>query len=259
MAGWVKVDRSIQEHWLWSEKPFSKAQAWIDLILYANHKEAKIMIKHRLIEIKRGQQARSEVTLSKEWGWSRDKVRRFLKLLESDGMVIQQKTNVTTLLTICNYDGFQSTATPDNTADDTAGNTPDDTPAIQQSIHKQECNKEKKVKNEKKLDKPWVSPAGLNLEAWAEFEQHRKDIKKPMSDLARTKAANQIIALSKEDQQLTIDKSIAARWPGLYPDKITASSQDEKRRAAIEQGANDWANGIETNQQVGDIFENGQF
>ena len=85
MAGWVKVDRSIQEHWLWSEEPFSKAQAWIDLILYANHKEAKIMIKHRLIEIKRGQQARSEITLSKEWGWSRDKVRRFLKLLESDG------------------------------------------------------------------------------------------------------------------------------------------------------------------------------
>ena len=106
---------------------------------------------------------------------------------------------------------------------------------------------------------PWKAPNGLNMEAWAEFEQHRKDIKKPMSDLARTKAANQIIALSKPDQQLTIDRSIAARWPGLYPDKITASSQDDKRRAAIEQGANDWANGIETdNYTLGETFENGQ-
>jgi len=149
MAGWVKVDRSIQDHWLWSEKPFSKAQAWIDLILGANHKKAKFMIKHRLVEVDRGQQARSEITLSKEWGWSRDKVRRFLKLLESDGMVIQQKTNVTTLLTICNYEGFQSGATPSNTPDDTPDDTAVDTPTRQQSIHKQECNKEKKVKNEK--------------------------------------------------------------------------------------------------------------
>lgn len=152
MAGWVKLDRSIQDHWLWSEKPFSKAQAWVDLILSANHKGAKFMIKHSLVEIERGQQARSEVTLSKEWGWSRDKVRRFLKLLENDGMIRQQKTNITTVLTICNYERFQSSEAPDDTADDTADKTAVDTPTRQQSIHKQECKNEKNEKNEKKKD-----------------------------------------------------------------------------------------------------------
>ena len=34
--GFVGVHRSLQEHWLWDEKPFSKGQAWIDLIMLAN-------------------------------------------------------------------------------------------------------------------------------------------------------------------------------------------------------------------------------
>ena len=32
-SGWIKVSRAIQEHWVWDEKPFSKGQAWIDLLL----------------------------------------------------------------------------------------------------------------------------------------------------------------------------------------------------------------------------------
>jgi hypothetical protein len=66
----------------------------------------------------------------------------------------------------------------------------------------------------------WVAPPGLNERAWLEFEQHRKDIKKPMTDTARTKAANQICNLPHEQQQATIDKSIQSRWAGLFPEKV---------------------------------------
>lgn len=136
MAGWVSIHRSLSDHWLWKEEKFSKAQAWVDLILNANHKQVKTLIKGQLVTIERGQQARSEVTLSKLWGWSRDKVRRFLKLLEHDGMIRQQKTNVTSIITICNYSQFQD--------GDTAVNTPNDTAekhqAIQQANIKQDTN-----------------------------------------------------------------------------------------------------------------------
>ena len=40
-AGWIKVSRTIQEHWVWDEKPFSKGQAWIDLLLLAKHSDEK--------------------------------------------------------------------------------------------------------------------------------------------------------------------------------------------------------------------------
>lgn len=92
--------------------------------------------------------------MGERWKWSRDKVRRFLKRLESASMIIQQKTQVTTILTVCNYSSFQDL----NTTDDTAYNTPDDTPDDTQ--HKKLRSKE--VKN-KPTGKPLVT-----LNAWLE-------------------------------------------------------------------------------------------
>lgn len=67
---------------------------------------------------------------------------------------------------------------------------------------------------------PWTPPAHLNLVAWREFEQHRREIGKPLSDLARTKAANQLASLNHDEQQHCIDLSIQARWAGLFPEKV---------------------------------------
>ena len=101
-TGWIKLDRQITDHWLWKDQPFSYGQAWVDLLLNANHKPAKVLIKNKLVELNRGDQARSEVTLSKEWGWSRGKVRRFLELLKNDQMIVQKAVQVTSVISICN-------------------------------------------------------------------------------------------------------------------------------------------------------------
>ena len=79
---------------------------------------------------------------------------------------------------------------------------------------------ERRERGEEEESKKWLPPEGLNLISWEEFEQHRKLIKKPLSDLARTKAANLIKHLDHANQQATIDKSIQSRWPGLFPEKI---------------------------------------
>lgn len=121
--GWIRVDRGVRDNWIWKNGPFTYAQAWFDLLLGANHKAAKISIKGTLIHLEIGQQARSELTLSKEWGWSRTKVRRFLSRLEGDSMVIQQKTHLTSIITICNYKSFQGI----DSVDDTTEKTGDDT------------------------------------------------------------------------------------------------------------------------------------
>lgn len=112
--GWISLNRELMNHWVW-DCEFSAGQAWVDLLLYANHSQVKLMIKGQLIEVNRGQQARSELTLSKAWKWSRNKVRRFLKNLEKDGMIEIKSGHLTTVITICNYDSFQS--------NDTAGDT----------------------------------------------------------------------------------------------------------------------------------------
>lgn len=138
-AGWIKLDRQVTDHWLWEDKPFSYAQAWVDLLLKANHKPAKMLIKNCLVELKRGDQARSERTLEKDWGWSRGKVRRFLVLLKNDHMIEQRAVPVTSIITICNYDSFQGGSTTGSTSVDTTGGP--------QAVHKQECKNEKNGNN----------------------------------------------------------------------------------------------------------------
>ena len=54
-VGWIKLDRQICDHWLWKDQPFSYGQAWVDLLLNANHKPAKILIKNKLVEAKQPQ------------------------------------------------------------------------------------------------------------------------------------------------------------------------------------------------------------
>ena len=158
--GWVKLHRDITDHWLW-DCEFSYAQAWIDLILKACHKPNKLMIKGQLIELKRGQQARSEVTLSKEWKWSRGKVRRFLNQCLNDGMIEVEAGHLTSIITVCNYDSFQGGDTASDTANDTSGDTPNEHLAV----HKQECKELKNVKNEREVIKDKVSQK-LDFSSW---------------------------------------------------------------------------------------------
>jgi len=105
--GWIKVFRKIQDNDLWTCEPFTRGQAWIDLLLLANHKYSFFYKRNIKIEVQRGQLARSEVELSDRWKWSRTKVRRFLNDLEKEQQIKQQKTNVTQIVTIINYDEYQ--------------------------------------------------------------------------------------------------------------------------------------------------------
>jgi hypothetical protein len=115
--GWVKFYRTTRDHWLWQDKPFSKGQAWADLILGANHAPAKFLLKGELVKVQRGQQARAQTTLAKEWGWSRGKVERFLERLENEAMIVYKTSHLTTIISICNYSEFQDLYTSNKTTD----------------------------------------------------------------------------------------------------------------------------------------------
>lgn len=105
--GWVLLYRSLRDSWVWNEKPFSMGQAWIDLILDANHEDAKMFLNGKLTTIKRGQKWTSIRVLAERWGWRQEKVLRFLKALEQDGMITRKPTRSGTLLTLVKYGEFQ--------------------------------------------------------------------------------------------------------------------------------------------------------
>ena len=116
MSGWIKLHRSITNHWLYTEKRvFSKFEAWNDILLTVNFTDAKTIIKGSLYEVKRGQSILSLESWSKRWNWNRSKVSRFLNTLQLDGMIVVKSDTVTTQLTVCNYESYQGERTADET------------------------------------------------------------------------------------------------------------------------------------------------
>lgn len=107
--GWVRVYENLSGHWLWEDRPFAKGQAWIDLLLDAEWRDGRqIRLGREIIVLKRGQQSVTLRDLADRWGWSKDKVSRFLKLLEEQGMISAEKTQAGQVLTIENYEKYQN-------------------------------------------------------------------------------------------------------------------------------------------------------
>ncbi|MCG1702516.1 DnaD domain protein [Staphylococcus epidermidis] len=108
MTGWISLHRSIQKHWLFEEKrKFSRFEAWIDILLMVNHTDNKVMHDGDLITVKRGQRITSLRQLGERWSWSITKVDKYLRTLESDGMLVVKKDTKKTVLTVVNYDDYQ--------------------------------------------------------------------------------------------------------------------------------------------------------
>jgi uncharacterized phage protein (TIGR02220 family) len=112
--GYVKLWRKVRDNPLWTSEKFSRGQAWVDLIMLANHKKGFIRKRGIKIEVERGEVGWSERQLAERWQWSRGKVRRFLIDLclgdfpEITRKTIPQKKFVTSLIVINNYDLYQS-------------------------------------------------------------------------------------------------------------------------------------------------------
>ena len=128
---WFAVDRDIQNHWLWKDKPFARGQAWLDLLLMARYADGKDYYNGHVIERKKGTVYTSVSFLARRWGWSVNKVRRFINELEIEKMCTKNGTADGTALTIENWAFYQdrrrADGTPDGTPDETPNGTPDGT------------------------------------------------------------------------------------------------------------------------------------
>ena len=116
--GWICIYRAIEEDPMYFAEPFTRMQAFIDLILITNHERTVFFKRGIKITVERGQTVRSEDELALRWKWSRGKVRRFL---------VQQKTRLCNCISIVNYDKYQLGGTTDSTTNDTTDSTTDST------------------------------------------------------------------------------------------------------------------------------------
>ena len=150
MSGWIKLHRSIQDHWLWEgEKPFDKRSAWIDILLLVNHEGKKILLGNEIVYVNRGEHITSEPKLAERWGWSRTKVRNFLKLLEQEQMIKNKKEGKKrTRLIVLNYNDYQGLENNERTRREQGENKEKTTEEQGENINKNDKN-DKNEKNDK--------------------------------------------------------------------------------------------------------------
>ena len=143
--GWIKIHRCMMDNPLYHSEPFNRTHAWIDLLLLANSNDNFFYKRGIRVNIQRGQIGHDADTLAKRWKWSRGKVERYLTMLENDGMIVRQKSNVTTLISICKYDDYQANDKANSKANDKANG--------HQTVKQTDTNKNvKNDKNEKNVE-----------------------------------------------------------------------------------------------------------
>lgn len=137
--GWISIHRKIRECYIWdTEEPFSKRDAWIDLLLLANHRDKDTIFDGNKITIKKGQYLTSVRMLAEEWHWGNAKTLKYLRLLEECGMITREANSRRTLITIVNYDIYQGF----NNEEQNSSRTPIDTVAERPSTTNNNINNE---------------------------------------------------------------------------------------------------------------------
>jgi hypothetical protein len=124
MEGYVKLYRSSLNDPLYLKEPFTKWQAWCDLILLAYFAPADFFVRGIKVKAKRGCVYKGVLELADRWKWSRGKVLRFLSYLVSDKRIGIQNNNVISCISITNYEKYQQNG---STNESTNGSTNEST------------------------------------------------------------------------------------------------------------------------------------
>lgn len=118
-GNWAYIHRKLAKSDLWLAEEFTRGQAWVDLIMLASYRPSHVRIRGVRIEVQRGQYVTALRYLAERWRWSKGKVERFLRELETDKQIGTQKNNVSTVITITNYNEYQGNGYADRDTDGT--------------------------------------------------------------------------------------------------------------------------------------------
>lgn len=111
---WFAVSRMIFDHYLVGihNRPYTDTEAWLWLVSRAEFEQSEVANKGNMIVLDPGQLMAAHGYLAKIWMWTEDKVRWFLKRLQTEAMITREcnkgrRTNQIQIISICNYSNYQ--------------------------------------------------------------------------------------------------------------------------------------------------------
>lgn len=167
--GFMRISREKVTEFEWLSNP-NTFYVFMRLLFKANYKDGRWEGN----EVKRGQLITGRKSLSEELNLSEQQIRTCLDKLQRTGYITIKATNKFSIITICNYDGWQNETLPSNQQDNQqiTNNQPTNNQQITTIEElKEEINKLKKEKEElttvsKKKDKIFVPPTIEEVSAY---------------------------------------------------------------------------------------------
>jgi hypothetical protein len=144
-SGWIKLYRKFLT-WEWYTTP-NMVHIFIYLLLSANHEKGK----WKGIEVERGQLVTGLLSIKKNTGVSVQSTRTCLERLKSTGEITIKSTNKYSIITVCNYESYQSMELLNNKQINNHTNK-QLTNNQQTTNNKQEYKKEEKKEKEKEKE-----------------------------------------------------------------------------------------------------------
>lgn len=182
--GFIKLSRKFFENALWKEhRQYSRSEAWLDLIQMAGFEDSKYILNNRAIEVQRGEIVASRRFLENRWLWGSTKVTNFLDYLKKEGMINQRQTNGQTIITLCNYDTYNTRQTSDDVENKPATNQ-------RQTRGKPPTNQNKEYKESKegKEIKEYIPPISPEGEIEIPFDESFETSCKPQGEKEKSSA-----------------------------------------------------------------------
>ena len=105
MNGWIRLDRGIQDNFLWQEPEALKL--WLYLLMAASLTDKATAFNGQMLNIKRGQLVFGLNAASARLNISIRRLRKYLNWFEADDMIDKQITNKFSIISITNYSQYQ--------------------------------------------------------------------------------------------------------------------------------------------------------
>ena len=231
--GYIKEHRSLLS-WGWFKDPYT-AHLWEYIRLAANWDDRVFKGK----TICRGQLVTSYPSMAEATGMSVQNVRTAIKHLKQTGEITMKSYRDYSIITVLNYDKYQSDQQPDNSAANSltnsqptgnqqATNRPLTTNEESKKARKQESKKESMAREA--LDDRFSAPLADSVSDWLAYKAERREGYKPtglrnlLSEIENRAKAHGDAAVCE-----VIRLSMANGWKGIIWDRLKEEAHDVQR------------------------------
>jgi hypothetical protein len=186
------------------------------LLFKANHKENRIIFNGQEIEIKRGQAIVGRHIIASETGIAEGTVYDKLKILEKCGFCNIKSNNRFSVITILNYDSYQSNNKPKQQPKQQPSNNQPTTSQQPANTNNNDNNDKQCNNDNKEKDFLFLKNEVFNM-TFQDYLTMRQQIKKPATARAQELVLKALHMHSISDAIAMLEQSIVNSWQGVFP------------------------------------------